>query len=77
MDDIEADPAAGPGEGEGEVPVLALDGFHGPLDRLLTLARAHQIDLARLPLGTLVDQWRRHCGARRRRRRWGGKATGW
>jgi segregation and condensation protein A len=33
-----------------------LDGFHGPLDRLLTLARAHQVELACLPLGALVDQ---------------------
>ena len=56
MDHSDADPAAGPGEGEGETPVLALDGYNGPLDRLLTLARGHQIDLARLPLGTLVDQ---------------------
>ena len=54
MDDIEADLAAGPGEEE--TPFLALDGYNGPLDRLLTLARGHQIDLARLPLGTLVDQ---------------------
>ena len=56
MDHSDADPAAGPGEGEGETPVLALDGYNGPLERLLTLARGHQIDLARLPLGALVDQ---------------------
>jgi segregation and condensation protein A len=49
-------PGASPGEREEETPVLALDGFHGPLDRLLTLARAHQVELARLPLGALVDQ---------------------
>ena len=43
-------------EGQGRTPQLSLDGFTGPSERLLTLARAHQIDLARLSLGTLVDQ---------------------
>jgi segregation and condensation protein A len=54
MDGIGADQESG--EGEGGTPVLALDGYNGPLERLLTLARGHQIDLARLPLGALVDQ---------------------
>ena len=36
--------------------VLDLDGFSGPLDRLLALARAHEIDLTRLSLCALVDQ---------------------
>ena len=43
------------GGGEG-TPLLDLDGFSGPLERLLTLARAHEIDLARLSLVALVDQ---------------------
>lgn len=43
------------GEGEG-TPHLDLEGFIGPLDHLLTLARAHEIDLARLSLVALVDQ---------------------
>jgi segregation and condensation protein A len=43
-------------EGQRRTPQLSLDGFTGPLERLLTLARAHQIDLARLSLGMLVDQ---------------------
>ena len=38
------------------MPVLELDGFAGPLDRLLALARAHRVDLARLSLPRLVDQ---------------------
>jgi len=42
--------------GEGRTPLLALDGFNGPLERLLTLARARQVDLARVPLADLVDQ---------------------
>jgi len=43
-------------EGEGASPVLTLDGFNGPLDQLLTLARAQQIDLLRISLTTLVAQ---------------------
>ena len=37
-------------------PSLVLDGYAGPLPRLLALARAHQVDLARLSLPDLVDQ---------------------
>jgi len=54
--------AAEPSSGEprddrtAPMPVLALDGFAGPLDRLLALARAHRVDLARLSLPRLVDQ---------------------
>jgi segregation and condensation protein A len=42
-------------EGQGP-PLLALDGFDGPLDQLLTLARAAQINLARLSLTALLAQ---------------------
>jgi len=48
-------PAAGQG-GEGVSPHLDLAGFHGRLERLLALARARQIDLARIALPALVDQ---------------------
>jgi segregation and condensation protein A len=48
-------PAAA-GEGEGGTPRLELDGFSGPLDLLLTLARAQAVDLTRLSLVDLVDQ---------------------
>ena len=37
-------------------PLLVLDGFSGPLDHLLTLARAQTIDLASLSLTALLDQ---------------------
>ena len=37
-------------------PLLDLDGFSGPLEQLLGLARAREIDLARLSLPHLVDQ---------------------
>ena len=41
---------------EERTPLLSLDGFIGPLERLLTLARAHQVDLTQLSLTTLIDQ---------------------
>ena len=44
-------------DGAGDAtPRLALDGFSGPLETLLTLARAQKIDLSRLSLAALVDQ---------------------
>jgi len=42
-------------EGQG-TPRLALDGFDGPLERLLTLARAQQVDLSRISLIALLEQ---------------------
>lgn len=36
-------------------PVLAVDGFEGPLDWLVDMARAHKIDLARLSIAALND----------------------
>ncbi len=36
-------------------PVLAVDGFEGPLDWLLELARTRQVDLARLFILALVE----------------------
>jgi len=36
---------------------VELDGFEGPLDLLLDLARRQQVDLARISLLTLVDQY--------------------
>src|ERR1700722_2093300 len=40
----------------GGSPSLTLAGFSGPLDHLLTLARAHQIDLFDISLAALVEQ---------------------
>ena len=55
-----AEPAAIDSEvgqgGEGRTPRLALDGFSGKLEGLLALARARQVDLARLSLPDLIDQ---------------------
>lgn len=36
---------------------MALDGFEGPLDLLLDLARAQKLDLARISIVSLVDQY--------------------
>ena len=41
--------------GPAAAPVLAVDGFEGPLDWLLDLARTRRIDLARLSIAALVD----------------------
>lgn len=41
----------------GETLVLDLDGFEGPLHLLLDLARAQKVDLAKIALVPLVDQY--------------------
>ena len=57
MDGHAAVPAEGLTQaGEGLTPQLELDGFSGPLDRLLALARDHAIDLSRLSLPAFADQ---------------------
>ncbi|GBQ70307.1 chromosome segregation and condensation protein ScpA [Ameyamaea chiangmaiensis NBRC 103196] len=38
-------------------PLLHLDGFEGPLDLLLDLARAQKVDLARISILALVEQY--------------------
>ena len=37
--------------------ILALDGFEGPLDLLLDLARSQKVDLARISITALVEQY--------------------
>ncbi|HTR16594.1 MAG TPA: ScpA family protein [Acetobacteraceae bacterium] len=44
-------------EAEVNALVLRLDGFEGPLDLLLDLARAQKVDLARISILALVDQY--------------------
>ena len=46
-----------PGGGQGETLTLSLDGWEGPLDLLLALARAQKVDLAKLSILALVDQY--------------------
>jgi len=55
VDGITADPEIVQ-EGPSSSPSLALDGYTGTLERLLALAWAHQVDLARLSLPDLCDQ---------------------
>ena len=45
---------------DGDRLLLSLDGFEGPLDLLLDLARAQKVDLARISIVALVDQYPRH-----------------
>lgn len=49
------EPEGGEADGAG-TPQLALEGFSGPLDHLLTLARAQKIDLSGISLAALVEQ---------------------
>src|ERR1700691_3991001 len=41
----------------GDILLLKLDGFEGPLDLLLDLARAQKVDLAKISILALVDQY--------------------
>ena len=45
---------AAPGSG---APLLRLDGFEGPLDLLLELARTQKVDLARISILRMVEQY--------------------
>src|SRR5215470_17712387 len=49
--------AAEDGPGEGEALVVALDGFEGPLDVLLILARTQKVDLAKISVRALAEQY--------------------
>src|SRR6185312_6446586 len=49
-------PRGAPADG---APVLSIDGFAGPLDWLLEMARAKKIDLARLSIGALIEAFSR------------------
>lgn len=44
-------------DGPTSAPVLELDGYEGPIDFLLDLARAQKVDLGRLSIVALVDQY--------------------
>src|SRR5258707_11813740 len=60
--------AAGPdviAPGEGEL-IVNLEGFEGPLDLLLTLARDQKVDLRRISMVALVDQYLAHVALARR-----------
>ncbi|MCY7281760.1 MAG: segregation/condensation protein A, partial [Sphingomonas bacterium] len=50
MDDFEPVP-------DDSTLTLTLDGWEGPLDLLLTLARAQKVDLAQISILALTDQY--------------------
>jgi hypothetical protein len=61
MTSAASDPAAAQPDGgataTGGALVLHLDGFDGPLDLLLELARGQKVDLARISILSLVEQY--------------------
>jgi segregation and condensation protein A len=55
-----------PGHAEPDQLLLDLDGYDGPIDLLLSLARAQKLDLARISILALADQYLAFISARRR-----------
>lgn len=51
------DPERGDTPAPGEAFLVDLEGFEGPLDLLLALARTQKVDLARISIDTLVSQY--------------------
>ena len=51
---------------ECEALILDLDGYEGPIDLLLSLARAQKLDLAKISILSLADQYLEFIAARRR-----------
>lgn len=53
------------GQSQGQTPGLTVrvESFVGPLDLLLHLCRTNEVDLARLPIRTVTDQYVRHLEA--------------
>ena len=57
---VDSEPAADhrPGQGDGQLSLfVVLDGFEGPIDLLLTLAREQKVDLAKLAILPLAEQY--------------------
>lgn len=48
--------------------MVDLDGFEGPLDLLLALARTQKVDLARISILALAEQYLAYVGAARAKR---------
>src|SRR6202011_2296764 len=55
--EISSDIIVAPPADHSENLVLRLDGFEGPMDLLLDLARAQKVDLAKISILSLVDQY--------------------
>src|SRR5260221_6734657 len=56
------------GPGEAPALVLDLDGYEGPIDLLLALAREQNVDLAKLSILALADQYLAFIGGQQRLR---------
>ncbi len=56
--------------------VVSLDGFEGPIDLLLTLAREQKVDLTKISILQLADQYLAFI-ARRGRCAWSSRPTTW
>jgi segregation and condensation protein A len=54
---LEAWQTLGPEQAPGEALVVDVDGFEGPLDLLLALARTQKVDLAKLSMVALAQQY--------------------
>ena len=65
--DLDFDAAANAAE-DGEALVIDLDGFEGPLHVLLALARTQRVDLLKLSITALADQYLAFIHAARKRR---------
>jgi segregation and condensation protein A len=57
VETIEGDLFAAEQADEGEALLVALDAFEGPLHLLLELARAKKIDIAKVSVGEIADQY--------------------
>ena len=57
LPDISSIHAKGQAGDAGAPLIVNIDGFEGPLDLLLDLARAHKVDLAHIPILQLADQY--------------------
>ncbi len=53
---------------DGEALIIDIDGFEGPLDLLLALARSQKVDLLKLSITRLVDQYLAFVREARRKR---------
>lgn len=54
--------------GDGEALIIELDGFEGPLDLLLALARNQKVDIAKISVLQLADQYLAFMESARRKR---------
>src|SRR5580693_6363362 len=57
MSETQLNPGGAISEVAPDTLLLKLDGFEGPLDLLLDLARAQKVDLAKISILALVDQY--------------------